>query len=192
VKHPVAPSVSPSSPNATSSARIHPRTPLAVVFSLALASVSVLAGCPGTLEGNFPPVGGSGSGGSSSGSGGGTGSGGSGMGSGGSGSGGSGSGGSSMGCDAPTMIFTPKCASSSCHGGLFPPDLRGSTPEKMLIGKPGNECGGNLIETTKPASGELFKKIMDSTCGSTQMPLLADPLTSDEIKCVTDWANSKL
>jgi len=196
VKQPVAPSIPQSNSTSTSTARVPARA--AVVFSLALASLSVLAGCPGSLEGDFPPPGNStGSGGSSSGSGGSTsGSGGSNMtGSGGSGSGGSGSGsgGSMATCDAPTMIFKDKCAMSGCHvsGGPFPPDLSGSNPETRLIGKASLEGCGNYLEASKPASGALIKKISGTTCGGSQMPA-GDPLTAEQIQCVTDWANSKL
>jgi len=194
VKQIVAPSVSPSFSPSTSIARVRPRTPMAVAFSLALASLSVLAGCPGSLEGDFPPPGNStGSGGSSSGSGGMTGSGSGGSASGGSGSGGSGSGGSVAGCDAPTMVFKDKCATSGCHiaGGGFPPDLSGSNPETRLIGKPSLEGCGNYLDTGKPGSGALIKKISGNTCGGSQMPA-NDPLTAEQIQCVTDWANSKL
>jgi len=93
-------------------------------------------------------------------------------------------------CDAPTKIFKMKCALSGCHDGkTSPPDLSGSNPESMLVGKVGSDCAPMpLISTTKPASGVLFKKLMGTDC-SLQMPV-GGMLTSDEIKCVTDWANS--
>lgn len=192
MKQIVAPSVSPSFSPSTSIARVRPRTPMAVAFSLALASLSVLAGCPGSLEGDFPPPGNStGSGGSSSGSGGMTGSGSGGSASGGSGSGGSGSGGSVAGCDAPKKVFQVYCV-TGCHSpNVFPPDLSGDNPEARLIGKPSTEQCGNYLESGKPASGALLKKITGTSCNNTQMPV-GSPLSSENIQCVTDWANSKL
>jgi len=190
-----------ASSSSSSSARIHPRTTLAVAFSLALASLSVLAGCPGSLEGDFPGPGSmSGSGGSSTGSGGTTGSGGSGTGSGGSGSGGSGSGSGGsmgMGCDAPNMIFK-MCADAACHSpGPFFPDLSGD-PWANLVGKKASfGCTDmNYVNSTKPAAGVLLKRLMGSECGN-QMPQPKGggsftALTAAQIQCVTDWITSKL
>jgi len=95
-------------------------------------------------------------------------------------------------CDAPTMVFKNSCATTGCHGpGGQQPDLSGANPETRLIGKPGLECG-NYLDSTKPASGEIIKKISGTTCITQMPPPPADPLTPDQIKCVTDWANSKL
>ena len=191
---PVAPAQS------SSFAWIRPRGLVALAFSLVLASFSVAAGCAGELEGNFPPPGGgsggdsSGSGGSGSGSGGTTGSGG------GTGSGGStGSGGASMAtCDAPTMIFKKTCGVAACHdAGATSPGLTGANPETNLIGKTSvfssGGCDGEtkLVNSTKPASGVFIKRITTGDCID-QMPQGAPALTADQVKCVTDWLNSKL
>ena len=94
-------------------------------------------------------------------------------------------------CDAPTKVFQVYCV-TGCHTpGVFPPDLSGSNPETRLIGKAGAECG-NFLDSSKPANGSLLKKIMGTSCADTRMPLGGTALSDENIKCVVDWANSKL
>jgi hypothetical protein len=186
VKHPVAPDSScPRS-------RLRPLVSVAPILSF-VAGLSLLAGCPGQLEGPFPPPGSSsGTGGDSSGSGGsGTGTGGT------SGSGGSsGTGGTVAACDAPTKIFKATCGTSSCHDpGATAPDLITAPVQNALIGKKATQeaCAGmNFVDPSGPVSGSvLMKRLMGGTCGL-QMPLVPPYLTPDQIQCVSEWLTSVL
>jgi hypothetical protein len=177
VNTPVGPDASPS------------RNPIvrALKISAVLAlPLALLVGCPGTLEGNFPPPG--------------AGSGGSGTGGSGSGGSGSGSGGSSAACDAPNMVFKNRCSGSVCHNNMvIAPDLFTAPVENALIGKvavfsiAGCASGSsNLVNPAKPVDGVLLKRLMGTDCGA-QMPMApAAALMPSEIQCVTDWLASKL
>lgn len=171
----------PAAPVRSSSPpRSQPRTPVALTLSLGIACLAMLAGCPGSLEGDFPAPG------SLSGSGGMTGSGSGGM-------TGSGSGGS-MGnvCDAPNRIFKPTCGGGACHG-IISPLIAVDDPSGVLIDKmAGSVCSETkYVNPTKPASGVLIKRLTGTDCGA-QMPSLLPPLSADDLKCVTDWIESKL
>jgi hypothetical protein len=185
VKPPVAPDSS------CSRSRLRPLAYLVPLMSL-VAGLSLLAGCPGQLEGAFPPPGSSsGTGGDSSGSGGSqSGSGGSGTG------GGSGSGGSTVACDAPTMVFKTTCGGTGCHDQGITPALLSASVNTMLVGKPAvftSNCasGTNLVNPALPLDGVLLRRIKGGDCG-TQMPSGKPALTSAQIQCVTDWLTSIL
>jgi hypothetical protein len=162
---------------------------------VALGCVAALTGCPGHLGAEFPDAtaerGGSASGGSETGTGGTGGTGGEA-----SDDGGTGSGGSSAPCNAPKMIFASSCAMSGCHGAGDFLDLSGNDPSTHLIGKPqvlSPSCAGmDLVNSTPPANGVLFKLLTGNTCG-TQMPLPPyAALTMEQVDCVRDWIMSKL
>jgi hypothetical protein len=174
-----------------------PRLPArpGIIGLAALGCVAALTGCPGHLGADFPDAaaerGGSASGGSESGTGGSSGTGGEG-----SDAGESGSGGSSAPCNAPVMIFASSCAMSGCHGAGDFLDLSGNDPSAHLIGKPevlSPSCAGmDLVNSTAPADGVLFKLLTGKTCGE-QMPLAPyAALTMGQVNCVRDWIMSKL
>ena len=54
-----------------------------------------------------------------------------------------------------------------------------------------SSCQGNLVESSKPASGIFLKRLMGSDCGD-QMPMNLAPLPDTQMQCIVDWLNSKL
>ena len=133
----------------------------------------LLAGCPGSLEGTFPPPLMTGSGGSN------------------------GSGGTGV-CDAPGTLFMSNNTCGGCHDGpkSSSPDLTTTNPAvwTRLVSKPatlGTTClGMNLVNPSKPADGALLKRLTGTTCG-VQMPFLSAP-DQAAIDCITSWVNSQL
>jgi hypothetical protein len=168
----------------------------------AVVALPALGGCPGQLEGTFPPeidgtggttfassggANGSASGGTSGGATGGT-------------SGGASGGASGTPCDAPNLVFKPACGGSSCHGtgspfGVF----TGDDPSALFIGQPATfvTCpDANIVNPSQPPSGALFDLIMGSGCAGIVMPQTAgnpNPAPpSDFVDCITSWVSSKL
>ncbi|MEP6653351.1 MAG: hypothetical protein ABJA82_08340 [Myxococcales bacterium] len=142
----------------------------------------VLAGCPGSLgKGDWP------AGTGSPGTGGATGTGGS----------GTGTGGSGPACDAPTMVFMPKCSGATCHlpsPGIFPPDfsnlaaLKTTTAASSLA-----PCKGKpIVDPATPGMSVLVTRVTGSTCGERMPDMMIDNtvkyLTQPEIDCVSSWA----
>ena len=156
-----------------------------VLFGLAtVVGLGALGGCPGHLGPEFPAnlegSGGNASTGGDSGNGGDTGTGGAGM----------------MPCDAPTMVFQGSCAAiAGCHTATDTLALVGADIEKALIGKKSIQtgvCDGmNLVNPTPPADGVFFKVLTGTSCGA-RMPFGGDPLTQEQMSCITAWINSKL
>jgi hypothetical protein len=116
-----------------------------------------------------------------------------------------GSGGGAPPCDAPQMVFAPRCAVAGCHAagtasgaGL---DLASAGLVGRLLGQgpstnttAGAMCASAgkpyLVAGSNPATGLLMDK-MDAekvTCGST-MALLGQ-LNSSQIACLSAWATA--
>ena len=95
-------------------------------------------------------------------------------------------------CDAPAMVFKPKCGTASCHD-TFEPKVSGNDPWGSLLNKDSasSTCMGKFVNPAKPASGILFDRLKNGDCGA-QMPFLQAALTSDQMDCVTSWVTSKL
>ncbi|MEO5769579.1 MAG: hypothetical protein ABIS92_14595 [Polyangia bacterium] len=149
-----------------------------------LLVLPVLAGCPGSLgAGPWPD---------STGGGGATGTGGNSS---------PGSGGSGVAaCDAPNMIFMPKCSEARCHGpaGLFPPDFSKLNALKTTKATSSTmTCAMKLItDPATPAMTVLMARINGTTCGEQMPSKLFNPdvtyLTQQEIECVSSWVTSFL
>jgi hypothetical protein len=160
-----------ASVSASEGQRPRPRySPTRYLGFLALGAgllLPILSGCPGSLEGAFPPPPGMG----------GTG-------------GAGGAGGAPVDCDAPTMVFAPKC--SFCHPVLAQPDLTMNPPPNlaavMTTMSPGCE-NMPIINAASPSSSVILKRISGTTCGN-QMPLNLPALSPTEIDCVTNWVIS--
>jgi hypothetical protein len=116
-----------------------------------------------------------------------------------------GSGGGTPPCDAPQMVFAPRCAVAGCHAagstsgaGL---DLASTGLVSRLLGQgpstntaAGAMCASAgkpyLVAGSNPATGLLMDK-MDAekvTCGSA-MSLLGQ-LTASQIACLSAWATA--
>lgn len=159
---------------------------LQVLAVIAGLSVPIFAGCPGALEGTGWVKPGSG-GATATGSGGATGTGGSGAGTGGAGA-----------CDAETMFLknpsvTAGCGAVGCHAAASPFGDLITDPWGAMFGqnaKLGPCAGMPLINSSKPASGVLFKRLSGKECGES-MPFV-QPISQPAIDCITSWANSKI
>lgn len=104
-----------------------------------------------------------------------------------------GSGGATVACDAPTKVFKATCGGSGCHeANQTAPDLFTPPVQDALLGKkPTYACTSmNYLDSTGPVTnGVLMKRITGSTCLD-QMPMGKPALSSDDIKCVSDWLTS--
>jgi hypothetical protein len=160
-------SVSASSSDGQLSKRCSPMRSLGFLTLGVGLLLPLLAGCPGSLEGTFPPPGGGGTG-------------------------GTGAGGAAGVCDAPTMVFATRC--SFCHPLLAQPDLTMNPPPDLTVvmsTMASTGCVGMpLVNATTPADSVLLKRISGTTCGD-QMPMGGPYLSATEIACVTSWVMSK-
>lgn len=139
-------------------------------FGLMVGLLLPLAtGCPGSLEGNWPPATGTGSGGSS----------------------GSGGAGGSLGfCDAPNQVFkNPTNLCFGCHPANLttPPDLATPVVTGNSVSASSTCQGMPFIDRTTPANSVLVKRVMGTSCGP-QMPILGFTLSAADQACVLDWA----
>jgi hypothetical protein len=94
-----------------------------------------------------------------------------------------------------TALFAKSCAKQGCHAqGLSQVDLASSNVEKRLVGvdTPSSsiQCKGQKLVTTDGSPSLLLEKLKDDAppCG-TKMPL-GGTLSSDELKCVSDWVDT--
>jgi hypothetical protein len=99
-------------------------------------------------------------------------------------------------CDALTKVFAPKCAASCHNGAAFPPDMSTEKALASLVGMAqGTKCAADatssIVNPNAPLSGSLFLWISGATCKD-QMPLLATPLTADDIACVKSYFTAKI
>jgi hypothetical protein len=173
----------------------------------ALVSVSMLSGCPGTLDPDVAKMA------TGTGSGGATGSGGSGNGGSNPTGGATGTGGTmASNCtgnnDGATIVMSI-CAQAYCHttasandcGGLYltvDSGISGRLIGVMSMGSlntNGSACAGQttepyLVANSNPATGLLIDKLKaNRPCGS-QMPLDSLALTTTQTACLTTWATT--
>jgi hypothetical protein len=95
------------------------------------------------------------------------------------------------------MIFTPRCAVLSCHGGPFiSGDLNleeGQSFDQLVNHDPQNPAARNLglkrVDPGNPDNSFLVIKVEgpDSTDLGTRMPQLPPNLTPAQIQLIRDW-----
>jgi hypothetical protein len=139
----------------------------------------------------------SGTGGSASGTGGSASGGASGSGTAGSGTAGSGTSGSgSTGavCDAPTKVLQYYCGlGSGCHGpgaalGDFGVDEAAAL---ALVDKPTkNAACGKYIDSANPEQSAVLLKLGDKPPCGAQMPFGGNPVSPEDVDCLTSWLDS--
>ncbi len=139
------------------------RTRLKALFlgAAAMASVALLAGCPGKLRdpGRFTTDGGIG-----------------------------GAGGGAMCPDVPTGILAKRCAGGGCHSAPTPQlglDLVSDGVEARVLGKMAGECKHPLADPADPAGSQIYIKIAGTDCGGRMPP--SAPLADSDIACVKEW-----
>lgn len=150
---------------------------------LALSSLAVLAGCPGTLadkdryfvDGMFVwgdlatiatvPDGGRGDGGSDA--------------------------AMSDPCgDVPARLFVPGCGGNGCHGAMAPQnglDLVSPGIGQRVVGKPATGCVATLADPKNPESSLIYTKLLPNPPCGAQMPLARAPFSNADIACVRAW-----
>jgi hypothetical protein len=88
--------------------------------------------------------------------------------------------------DIQASVFTPSCATSSCHAGARPSQKLSLEDGKTLaavVGVPSRLDGTHqLVKPGDPASSELFLEMDDG-----RMPQNASKLTDAQIIQVRDW-----
>ncbi len=92
-------------------------------------------------------------------------------------------------------VFTPTCATASCHSGSPPANaplsLDPGRSYGSLVGQPSLQAPMNLVESGDPAASYLVHKLR-GTAGSvggvsTRMPLGAAPLDEATLEAVETW-----
>lgn len=100
---------------------------------------------------------------------------------------------SDAGCDPVHQIFPISCSTSACHsaqtqqGNL---DLESPGLPQRLVGKQAHGGPGLLIDSQNPAQSVLYLKTTDNPPFQFQMPIGADPLSSDEQACLLSWMSA--
>lgn len=89
-------------------------------------------------------------------------------------------------------IFGNSCAASTCHGGDNPKeDLRlepDDIPENMIDVPSEQNSEYMLIDTIDPSSSYLLLKITGGEgMKGKKMPIMAPPLTDEEVKAIMTW-----
>lgn len=88
--------------------------------------------------------------------------------------------------DLQASIFTPSCATSSCHAGSRPAQrltLEAGATHAAVVGVPSRlDASKQLVKPGDPASSELFLEIDDG-----RMPQDTGKLTDAQIIQVRDW-----
>jgi hypothetical protein len=147
-----------------------------------LVPVSVLAGCPGSLDDparfdaelGIDDGGRDGAGGGRDGAGG-------------------GGGGAGGGCPSPPPSFGTTCSVSGCHAATAPAgglDLASPNIVMRLSGKKAMGGPGLLIDPTTPAASVLYTKLTPTPPFGARMPLVGAPLSDADIACVLSWIES--
>jgi len=92
-------------------------------------------------------------------------------------------------------VFTPACATTSCHSGNPPPNapvsLDVGRAYDETVGKPSSQAPLLLVNPGDPEASYLLQKIL-GTAGSsggvwTRMPIGAPPLSAAEIDAIETW-----
>lgn len=90
-------------------------------------------------------------------------------------------------------IFTPRCASSACHGGTgnAPLDLRPEAAWLALVNAPSTQTDElPLVTPLDPDRSYLLRKLLGThaTTGSgAAMPPDGDPLDPEQLQAISDW-----
>jgi hypothetical protein len=106
-------------------------------------------------------------------------------------------GGTTPGCtDAPTVVFTPKCAISGCHTKADAPASGGLDLESADIGSRTRDVkskGGAplLINTASPDQSALYTKLKSPAPFGARMPLGGMQLAQSELDCVLTWVKAE-
>jgi hypothetical protein len=110
-------------------------------------------------------------------------------------------GGSAAVCDAPTIVFAPKCAQVGCHAATAPAsglDLASAGVAARLLGKSTDPmaslaCASNttpfLTPQSNPATGLLIAKLNPPVPCGLAMPEIGTLSTSDTT-CLNAWATA--
>jgi hypothetical protein len=140
------------------------------VLAALIASVSVLAGCPGSLDdpARFEGELGIGSGGGA----------------------GGGSGDAGDGCPSPPPSFGTTCSVSGCHAASMPAgglDLVSPNLVVRISGREAMDGPGLLVDPTRPAASVLYTKLTPTPPFGARMPLVGAPLSDADIAGLLSW-----
>jgi hypothetical protein len=91
--------------------------------------------------------------------------------------------------DIHPILRTKGCLSGGCHGGFLPSSSYSLTSYSAMFA-PGDEAGAlNLCPVVPgdPDASYLLEKLGDNPRSGTQMPLLRDPLSEEEVALIATW-----
>jgi hypothetical protein len=96
-------------------------------------------------------------------------------------------------CDAPTLVFQVAdtqggCNGSTCHAGIFPPDLILEGVAGRLRDAPAALCPQvKYIDSANIENSLILTKLTATpTCGA-PMPFNLPSLADDKVQCLRDW-----
>lgn len=95
--------------------------------------------------------------------------------------------------DQVSKIFSQNCISAGCHSGRFPPmelNLETNAPEGSLLGVPSRQVSDlKLVDASNPEKSYLLMKLRaEKSIVGKRMPYERDPLSSQEIQAIEEWA----
>jgi hypothetical protein len=92
--------------------------------------------------------------------------------------------------DVPTRIFVPSCGGTGCHGAIGPQqdlDLVSPGVAARVVGVSGLGCAVPLADPANPAGSLIYLKLSPTPpCGS-PMPLARPALSDEDVACVLAW-----
>ena len=100
------------------------------------------------------------------------------------------------GCpDVETELFPQRCGQANCHSAEDQAanlDLVSSGLAQRVVNVPASsDCNNTpLASPDAPQASVLYTKLTDTFCGPSQMPVIGDKFTDEELECVAEWLAS--
>jgi hypothetical protein len=81
------------------------------------------------------------------------------------------------------------CGGVGCHDPGQPQvDLISADLPSRLVGVTGTFCMTEVLaDPSDPEGSALYLKLTDDFCGTSKMPLVGDPWTTEELECLAEW-----
>jgi len=92
--------------------------------------------------------------------------------------------------DVAARIFSPSCGGTGCHGAIAAQqglDLVSPGLATRVVGVPGKGCAVTLADPQDPAGSLLYQKLSATPPCGAPMPLARPPLSSADAACVLAW-----
>jgi hypothetical protein len=92
--------------------------------------------------------------------------------------------------DVVTRIFIPSCGGTGCHSALAPQqglDLESPGVASRIVGVIAKGCPVKLADPANPNGSLMYQKLSSSPPCGAQMPLARPPLSDADAACIFDW-----